>query len=277
MSNVLDDLDTVVESPTVDVPEAAPEPEVKAPEAKAPETKPEPKQEQHTIPLAAHLEERKQYRAEIEAERKRASDLEARLAKLEKPTPPAPVEPEFIEDPKGYVDHKVKAALDKLNGVEETIKATGKTVEETTNEARFTRFMGDLQATENTFRQATPDYLDALAHLRQARASEIQLTYPDITQEQLIQAIKNEELGLAQQLMQRGRNPHEVAYQLAKARGYVSKTALPAIPEVPALKQLSPDQSLGTGAGSPNAGESVIPDGEEFELAMKQVFGRKRA
>jgi len=273
MSEVLSDLDTIVESPTIDAPIA----ESAAPEAKAEPVKEAVKEPERSVPLAAHLEERRQYKAEIEAERASRAALEARLAKLESP-PAAPVpQPEFIEDPKGYVDHRVQAALDQLNSVKQEVDKTGKSAEQIATETRYNRFMSDLQTTEMQFKAATPDYLDALNHLRTVRATEIQLTYPNATQEQIIEGLRREELGLAHQLMQAGRNPHEVAYQLAKARGYTPKGAAPAVPNVAGKTQLPPDQTLGSGAGSPNAGDNAIPEGEEFDLAMKQMFGRKRA
>ena len=84
--------------------------------------------------------------------------------------------------------------------------------------------------------------------------------------------IRQEELGLANQLMRQGRNPHEYAYKLAAARGYQRKAAPPPIPEVPKPTQLAPDQTLGTSGGS-DAPEAEQPD--EFTRAFTEVFKRR--
>ena len=69
---------------------------------KPPEQKPE-----HTIPVARYVEERKEWKAEMDAVRK---ELEA----LKNPPKAPPPEPVFQDDPKAYTDHKVQTALEAL-------------------------------------------------------------------------------------------------------------------------------------------------------------------
>lgn len=266
----------------------APEPEIKEPakEPAAPAAKePEKKDEPRTIPLAAHLEERNKLRGEIEEERKSRKALEERLAKLENP-PAAPKEkPDFLTDPRGYVDHSVdsgvQSALQKLQEIEQRVEKTGKTAEEAANESRMNAFLNHLGGLEAEFRTKTPDYSDALEHLRKARVAEIQLVNPAVTQEQLIQIIRNEEIQLSMQLMQMGKNPHEVAYALAQARGYAKKAPQVDLPNVKSKGpgQLPPDQTLGSGnGGAPDEKDEENPDGlDAFDAAFKQMFSRKRA
>lgn len=284
---LLDSLDEVVESPEDEKETPAPsetegkEPEVE--EAKEEPKEPEketPKPEPKTIPIAAHLEERRKLEAKLEQEANARKALEERLAKLENPPKAPEPDPDYQEDPKAYVDTKVQRALKAL---EETtgkkVEEVGKTAEQVAQEARYTRFMQDLTQTEAQFVQATPDYYDALAHLRGLRVQEIKLFKPDITQDELNQAIVREEMAFAQQMFAQGKNPHQLAYAIAQARGY--KKAEPkeevTLPEVKGgPKQLPPDQTLGS--GSAPAGDIDDKEGDEFEDAFSELFGkRKRA
>lgn len=286
---LLDSLDEVIDAPKDEqeapekepeqVEEPAKEPEAKKEEPKA-DPKPEPKQEPRTIPLAAHLEERRKLEAKLEQQEQARRALEERLAKLENPPKAPEPDPDYNEDPKAYVDTKVQRALKAL---EETtgkkVEEVGKTAEQVAQEARYTRFMQDLTQTEAQFVQATPDYYDALAHLRNLRVQEIKLFKPDITQDELNQAIVREEMAFAQQMFSQGKNPHQFAYAIAQARGYKKaepkeKLELPKVEGAP--KQLPPDQTLGSGADT--AGDGEEEKGDEFDEAFADLFGkRKRA
>jgi hypothetical protein len=289
-NDVLAGLDEVIEAPD------APEPKVDADAGKEPvdakgkepakgeagkEPAKEPekaKEEPKTIPLAAHLEERARHKQELEQLRRDHAAIRAELEGLKKPKDAPPAEPVFnAADPKPYVDQKVGAVLKQLETGTAELK---KTAEEARSEAGFARFQQTLQSTEQQFLAQNPDYYDALTHLRTIRIQELSTLHPDATQEQIMSAMHREELQLAHQLMSVGRNPHQVAYQLAKSRGYARKEASGAaavLPEVPKQKQLPPDQTLGTGSGAPNAGETFLDDDEVFDKAFSEVFGRKRA
>lgn len=285
MTDVLEGLDVAEDVATPETPDTATPPAAEPEKAAAEPEKAEPKapeaKEARQIPLAAHLEERNKLRGEIEQMRSERKALEERLARLENPPKPPAPEPDYVADPKGYVDAKVKGALEQLNAeklapLTEQVEKSGKTAEQAAAESQFQRFMGDLASSEQVFIQSTPDYYDALGHLRTIRFAELQIAHPDATQEQIANAVRQEELQMAAQLMRQGRNPHDVAYQIAKARGYTAKAAAPAAPvvsAVPAQKQLPPDQSLGAASGG---GDAVDEEADPFETAMKEMF-RKRA
>jgi hypothetical protein len=236
------------------------------------------KEEPKTIPLAAHLEERNKLRAEQEQTKAQLKALQDEIAKLKEPPKPTPASPDFASDPKGYVDHNLKSAIEKLEGKTEQ---TAKTAEQAAQESAQTRFHAHLQQTEQQFLTQQPDYYEALNHLRQIRVTEITTLNPELTQEQVLGALRNEELQLAAMLVRNGRDPHQVAYQLAKARGYAPKAKDQApekvLPDVPGQKVLPPDQTLGSGSGSPNSGESFLEDDEVFDKAFGEMFGKRRA
>jgi hypothetical protein len=243
----------------------------KEPEAKKPEEKPEPKQDR-TIPLAAHLEERKALKAELEAMRKELEALK------NPPKPPAP-EP---EDPKAYTDYKLNAALEQLKQQQTEAQ---KQVEQVAQTALMSReqterlaFSQQLQAAEAAFVKETPDYYDALAHVRGVRAHQLRLMVPDITDEQIIAQISQEELNLAMQLARSGRNPISTVYQLAAAYGYQKKADDPSLklPDVPGQKQLPPDQTLGSG-GRGGDTYDASDQKDDFDLAWQELFGKRKA
>jgi hypothetical protein len=255
--------------------EKAPEASTETPPAKPvatekPPAQPDPK---HWVPVGAHMELKNLYR-----------ELKAKIETLENPPKPKtepPAAPDFTADPKAYVDHKVQAALEQL---ETGLKPVQQKAEAAEANSAETRFFTHLQNAEQAFVATNPDYYDALGHLRNLRAAEIRLLDPDVTQEQMGQILQREELQLAANILRSGRNPSEVAFNLAKARGWAPKPAKAPeapkppelkLPDVPEPKKLPPDLTLGTGTGSPvQADDNEDP----FESAWKEVFGaRKRA
>lgn len=254
--------------------EPAKEPEAKKPEPKAPE----PKQER-TIPLASHLEERKAFKAELDAMRK---ELEA----LKNPPKAPPPEPDHATDPKGYVDHKLNTALEQLKSqhgdAQKQIEQVAQTAQMSREQAETIAFSQHLQTAETAFVQQNPDYYEALSHVRNIRAQQLKLMAPEITDEQITQQIGQEELNLAKQLARAGRNPISTVYQLAAAYGY-QKKAVPSgeelkLPDVPGQKQLPPDQTLGSGGTRGGDKQDDAGDNkDEFDQAWSEMFGKRKA
>ena len=194
--------------------------------------------------------------------------------------------PDFEKDPKGYVDSlgsKFESALSELKKTSETLTQTADAATRQAQQVQFTQQLGTVEA---AFVAQTPDYHEALAHVRNIRAQQLAMIYPQAKPEQIAQAIGQEELTAAFQLTQQGRNPAEFAYQYAKTLGYTKKAPTPTPPAAaapaaaPAIEQLSPAATLGTGGGAPGtSADEVQGDGyEAFDRAFADVFGsRKRA
>lgn len=225
------------------------------------------KQEPKTIPLAAHLEERKALKAELDAMKRELEALK------NPPKPPAP-EPDYTQDPKGYTDHRVKAALEQLEGTNQRIESLQQTAQQAAQQTEQLQFTRHLEAAEAAFVKENPDYYDALSHVRQIRAQQLKLLAPDITEEQIARQIGQEEIQLAMQLAGTNRNPVAMVYQLAQAYGYQKKAPVVDLPNVPGQRKLPPDQTLGTGA--PSSHESDDEQEDQFTAAFNEIYGGKR-
>jgi hypothetical protein len=248
--------------------EPAKEPAKVEAEAK-PEQKPEAK-EPRTIPLAAHLEERRALKAELDAVR-------AEIAALKNPPKAPPPEPDYTQDPKAYTDHKVQTALEKLQALEQKTATVEQNTQQVAQHTEQQQFLQQVSIAEQEFVKTQPDYFDAVNHIRQVRLQQIQMFSPEVTQEQAIQMIRSEEINMALGLAKSGRNPITTAYQLAKAYGYQPKQAAPPVelPKVAGPRQLPPDQTLGTGASDGAEVNDGTPD--PFEQAFADMFKPRKS
>lgn len=253
--------------------ELEPEPEPKP----DPTPEPEPKaEEKETVPLATFLETRNQLKAQIKELEQRAGgydsvkqELDALKAKLADHDQTK--SPDFMEDPKGYLDHNVKSLADKVRELE----SKGKATEEQIEQHRLIQEMErNIKAHVDSFADKTPDFDDALEFAREQRIEEFKLIYPDATSAQLQAALAAEEFRTAHTLIQQGRNPGEFIYQWAVKRGYK-----PAESEETTVSQeekdkmaAARDQAEGLGSSSGTDIESLEED-DEFKEAMKEVFG----
>lgn len=243
-----------------------------------------PKKTDDTVPLAKFLDEKNRLKAELEARDLTIKEFNAKIAALEAklPKPEPEAEPDFVEDPKAYVDTKLQKALAAVEAANKTVAEQGKKAEETALNAReqveLQQFLGNLQQHEQRFVAANPDYHDALNHIREIRAYQLQQFEPGITQEQIIEVIRREEINLAASLARAGRDPVSTAYELAKKYGYQPKTAAPpkgngAAPPDNSRK-LPPDQSLGGGGGAPDVVEDDAKQ-DEVDTALASLFRRR--
>ena len=241
----------------------------------------EEKPKNETVPLAKFLDERNRLKAELDARDLTIRQFNEKLAALEAKLPKAeaPPEPDFVEDPKAYVDDKLAKAISKLEEVNKTATESGKKAEETANAAReqvmLQQFMTSMQSQEQNFVAQNPDYYDALNHIRQIRAYQLEQFEPGITQEKIFEVIRNEEIQMAAHLHRSGKDPVATAYEIAKRYGYVPKKEAPkgngvGQPPPPAggKSQLPPDQSLGGGGGAPDTTEDeAVQDAVDQALA----------
>ena len=84
------------------------------------------------------------------------------------PEPEAAPAPEFLEDPKGYIDANQKQVADQLAALQEQAKKGDEQSQMQLAEYNFRQTIG---ADEARFAAEKPDYLDALNHVRAIRSA----------------------------------------------------------------------------------------------------------
>lgn len=191
--------------PATPVPAAEP---TTAAEPGQPEARPEPSPGDRTIPLAALLEEREK-RQKLERDHAVLADRLERISRAQQDLA-RPREPAVEPDPITRLQTLEQREAERLRAAEE--------------HAQTQQIYSIAAQHENQFTATTPDYREAVTYLAEQRGRELELqgmTNPMQRQQQLQQ----DWLSLAYNAATTGRNTAEIAYQLAKARGWAPKPA----------------------------------------------------
>lgn len=240
------------------------------------------------VPLAALHESREKIRAltsQIEELRKQPqlSEEDRQLLadlKAQREAAKQPKDPDFLEDPKGYIDAQAKKTQAALKELKE---GEAKRNEAEQQQQQAQQVIAATLAKESEFSKTTADYPDALNHLRNVRGQQLRMLFPQATDEQIRAQIGREELSAAAQILQAGGNPAEFAYKYAQTYGYAPK-AKPAVNGIAAAAAAAvgaaPDKdavrTLGGGGGAEPTGDENADPIPEFSAALKERFTRKR-
>lgn len=95
------------------------------------------------------------------------------------------------------------------------------------------RYIGDVA----TFKQKTPDFMDAYAHLVNGRLAELKM-YGYENAAEIKRIIEQEETQIVARALQGGSSPAEFIYNVAKSRGYVPKTAIDVVQQNSAAEKV---------------------------------------
>jgi hypothetical protein len=171
--------------------------------------------------LQAERKKRQAAEAERDEEREKFARLDERLKILdERMKPKEPEIPSYEDDPFEHLRQRE-------NQTGQTVESLQKQVEDFGKQSEAQRLQQEMTqrviSSENVFRQDHPDYDDAVQYLRAGRAQEYQamgMTDPI----QIEQALGNEALQLAQTALQNNMSTAEMAYNIAKSRGYTTKS-----------------------------------------------------
>lgn len=244
--------------------------------------KPEEKAEK-VVPLKALQEEReaakelKRQIAELQAQPKLSDEDKQLLAELKaaKAAQAKPKDVDFMDDPKGYVDANVKKALEAVEAANKKADAADTAL----NQQRQMQALSNAVSTyENAFIAKSPDYYQALDHVRAVRATQIRLMDSTLTDQQVTQAINQEELAAAQHLIAKGADPCNFAYEYAKTLGYAPKAIDPNKSDlVKAAKAADKAgaRTMGAGGGDAPAEDEQDDDDPNAEFkAVKALFRR---
>jgi hypothetical protein len=258
--------------PADDEPAAPP-----APVAETPAPAPPADDDAHLVPVRIMVEERRRFQAQLDAANQRAAELEAAARAPKAPETPAPGEelPDFLEDPKGYIDAQTKtlaAEVERLRAANEALSAAA------TQEQQTRAFRSAVAETESAFHAANPKYYDALNHARDVREAQLRITNPEWSDTERRQVINNEENGLAMRGFQVGKPPPQMLWEYAQTLGYVpGGKAAPAPTQTAADDDLAARRAAAGTLGAGGGGE-IAPEFEgqidPLAQAMRERFGR---
>jgi hypothetical protein len=158
----------------------------------------------------------------LKQSREEKKALEEKLGKMEETFQQflaranAKPEPKFEDDPLGYTQNKLTAVETKLNKFETQAQQQGE----------FDQLARAIQASEETVRKANPQYDQAIAHLKKTRFEDF--TDLGMSSQDAQNALNQEIIALGKLALQQGKNPAQVAYQMAKRYGFKEAPAQPA-------------------------------------------------
>lgn len=247
------------------------------------EAKPDATQQAALNEARSELKELRQKITDLESRPQLNKEQQAALDKLKETAQEIKdAEPDFLADPKGYVDAKVKAALDKLEGSEKQSKEESDKIKA---QQALTTLLSATARAEAEFTQATPDYQKALTHVRDVRKQQLKMLYPDATDQQIGGQLAQEEIAIAHQALSRNQNPAEFIYGLSKTYGYKPPEKEKPAEQQPTAKANGPAKkpadkdaarSMGSGGGDLPDNEDSGPNTPELAAALSERF-KKRA
>ncbi len=234
------------------------------------------------VPLQALQEERaekKQLREELRQYREWQAQLAQRLQQMPAPVPPQAPDPQTR--PLDYINHvlgnmqSTTAELQQWRQQQEAAAQQRTAMQQTADWAR---------AQESEFSKEQPEYHDAYRYAAEARDRELQaLGYGDPAARANIIRMNTAEI--INNAMSQGRNPAELVWEFARARGFTPKSGRRGGTAEAQAKIAAGLQAAGgklNQGGSGGDGElqakdlAGISDPEEFEKGLEKVFGKRR-
>jgi hypothetical protein len=263
--------------------EAAPETEKtgETPTGAAPE---KDNRQERFVPLQALQEERaekKQLREELKAYREWQAQLAQRLQQMPIQRQGQVQAPDPQTKPLDYINH----VLGNVQATTAELQQWRQQQEQATQQRAAVQQVSDwASAQEQEFAKGQPEYHDAYRYAADTRDKELQaLGYTDPAARAAI--VRQNTAEIINNAIQQGRNPAELVWEYAQARGYTPKGKRTAGNTEAHSKIAAGLQAAGaklnqggaTGEGELSAKDLAgITDPDEFEKAWKKVFGKRR-
>jgi hypothetical protein len=276
-------------APTAGSQTAAPTPApAAAPEVKAADPAAQQAQQAPQVPISALHEERRR-RAEAE---QTARALQQQIEQFQRAVQEAqaPQAPDPNEDPVGALRYQNEQLTAQLQQVIEWRAQQERAAQQQSAYAALTE---RVNASEQAFRQAHPDYDQASQHLLDAQDRFLQSFYPDPNVR--AQVLRQQATNVLAQAIQQGRDPAQVLYDAARNVGYTGAAAAagaaPAVTPAQGQAQaaaevvktiekgLKQQTTIGSGGATPPS--EMTPQmlaglsGAEFQEGWKKMFGRR--
>jgi hypothetical protein len=233
------------------------------------------------VPLQALQEERaekKQMREELRQYREWQAQLAQRLQQMPAAQPPQAPDPQTR--PLDYINHVLGNMQDPTAELQQWRQQQEAAAQQ---HAAVRQYASWASAQEQEFAKREPEYHEAYRYAADARDQELQaLGYSDPTSRANILRMNTAEI--ISNAMQQGRNPAELVWEYARARGFTSKGARKGGNAEAQAKIAAGLQAAGgklNQGGASSEGEmtakdlSNISDPEEFEQAWKKIFGKR--
>lgn len=186
--------------------------------------------EEKQVPLAVLLAERKTF--------------ERKLAELEQRFQRPPEEPPKEETPPD-------PETDPIGALKYNQKKWAEFQQQQQQNAHRQAIQGAYQASLHSYMATEPAFKDAYEHALKSRAAE--LTAYGMAEHEIDAALKDEQLQIAETALRQGKNPAEIIYKFAEARGFQKKPpeqkqeVKPAID--PAVERAKADAALSLSSG----------------------------
>lgn len=238
------------------------------PEAKAEEEKEDDKVEM--VPHGALHEARqkgKAYKEQLDAAQATIQKMEEAFQKFQEAQKPKEPEINVEEDPVGYFQKGMTDLQQKVSGMEEQSQRA----------AEAQRFQAHVASLVDDFSKGHPDYDQAVNHVRQLQMAELQAY--GYSQQEAAQELLQREWNFASMNVQRGRNPVEEMYNLAKQYGFNGAKPEKVSGEEK-LEQIAKGQkATGLSGGSSSSSDDISLeklsslDGKDFDEAFQKILG----
>jgi hypothetical protein len=235
------------------------------------------------VPLQALQEERaekKQLRDELRQYREWQAQLTQRLQQ-QVPANPQREVPDPQTKPLEYINHvlgNMQASTAELQQWRQQQELDSQ------QRSALRQYASWATSQEREFAKSQPEYHDAYRYAAEARDKELQaLGYSDPAARSGI--VRSNTAEIIHNAMQQGRNPAELVWEYARARGFAPRSARTAGDAEASAKIAAGLQAAGgklNKGGAGGEGEmsakdlAGINDPDEFEKAWKRVFGKRR-
>lgn len=139
---------------------------------------------------------------------------------LEEKTKPVVPAPDPSQDPLGAMMHQqnqIAAQLAELQG------RLNQTQQDSQLKNQFEQFAASVRSIKEAYEKVVPDFNDAYQHVRNTRAADLRML--GMPEANINQTLLQDEMTIAQNALQNGKNPAEEVYNMAKRHGYTPKQA----------------------------------------------------
>jgi DNA repair ATPase RecN len=159
----------------------------------------------------------------------RLQSLERQLAEKLNPPTPAP-DPET--DPLGNLMHQVSQVSGTVSDLQQRLTQEQ---QQKQLQDQFNAFTNSVRSIKDEYEKTVPDFKDAYNHIRAVRTEDLRTV--GVPEADIPKVLLQDELNIAQAALQRGKNPAEEMYNMAKRYGYSAKGSIPAAQHIANLNK----------------------------------------